>query len=180
MKGRKPLPIAQRIAEGDARKVGKKKLSEMLDSQPQAMRGFPPCPTHLQGLARKTWKFLVPQIEAMEMDRKPDALMLEGVCVNYARAVQADEAIADKGLVLRTSKIVGEGESMEVIILDEKPRPEVSISDKCWKNVKAFCSEFGMSPVSLTRLHLGTPGKKEDDLAAILSAPRDPHTSAIQ
>lgn len=180
MKGRKPKPILQRIAEGDAAKVGKNKLQDMLDAQPQAMRGFPPCPSHLQGLARKTWKFLVPQIEAMEMDRQPDAIMLEGACVNYARAVDADEAIAVKGLTIKVSRVVGEGECQEVIVLDEKPRPEVAISDKCWKNVRTFCSEFGMSPVSLTRLHLGAPAKKEDDLAALLSAPRSDQPSAIQ
>lgn len=180
MTGRPPKPIAQRIAEGDAQKIGKNKLQQLADSQPQAMRGFPPCPAHLHGVARKTWKFLVPQIEAMEMDRQPDALMLEGVCVNYGRAVAADEAVAEKGLTIKVSKVVGEGECEEVIVLDEKPRPEVAISDKCWKNVRAFCSEFGMSPVSLTRLHLGTPAKKEDDLAAILNAPRADRNLAIQ
>ena len=38
--------------------------------------------------------------------------------------------------------------------------------------LKAFCSEFGLSPISRTRLSVEKPTVEEDDLMAILSQPR--------
>jgi P27 family predicted phage terminase small subunit len=179
MRGRKPKPTAHQIAQGDPRKHGKNKLAEKLAAEPQAQRGFPVCPTHIQGLARRTWKFLVEQIAHMNMDRRPDALMLEGACVNYARAVEADAAIAEKGLTIKQVAIIGEKGSEETVVLNEKARPEVAISKACWVAAKAFLSEFGLSPVGLTRLHV-TGQEKEDDLATMLSAPREPRPVTVQ
>jgi phage terminase small subunit len=39
--------------------------------------------------------------------------------------------------------------------------------------LKAFCSEFGLSPVSRTRLAIEKPAAGEDDLLEILSQPRE-------
>jgi phage terminase small subunit len=42
-----------------------------------------------------------------------------------------------------------------------------------WMLLKAFCSEFGLSPVSRTRLAIEKPADAEDDLLEILSQPRE-------
>lgn len=170
MRGRKPKPIGQQIAEGDPRKHGIGKLKEKLASQPKAQRGFPPPPVHLSELARKTWAFLSEQIEIMNQDHQPDALMLEGVCVNYARAVKADAAVERDGITFEESTI--DAESGERIVLSIKANPAAAISDKAWKLVRAFCSEFGLSPSSLTRLKIDKPDDGTADLAELLSRPR--------
>src|SRR5574337_2001247 len=90
MRGRKPKPITQHIAEGDPSKLGVNKLDERLAKQPKAARGLPICPRHLSGRARAAWNFWKAELEGMKLDCRPDAMMLEGACVNYARAVQAD------------------------------------------------------------------------------------------
>jgi len=38
--------------------------------------------------------------------------------------------------------------------------------------MRAFCSEFGLTPISRTRLSVENPGEEEDDLMALLSQPR--------
>ena len=166
MKGRKPKPIQTQISEGDPRKRGKNKLKEALAELPSPQRGYPPCPEHLSPLARKTWVFLAAQIEIMNQDHQPDALMLEGACVNYARAVKADQAVERDGITIEESDI--DAESGERIILRMKANPAANISDKAWKLVRAFCSEFGLSPTSLTRLKIEKPADEDEDLAELL------------
>jgi hypothetical protein len=53
-------------------------------------------------------------------------------------------------------------------------RPEtVAQMNAAWMLLKAFCSEFGLSPVSRTRLAIEKPAAGEDDLLEILSQPRE-------
>src|SRR5215468_1480615 len=101
--GRPPKPLQIKLAEGDARKVGKRKLREAIALQPIAEPGLPPCPERLRGLARETWHFLAGQLKLMQMDRRPYALMLEGLCVLYETAVTADRLLdqfADAGFCI--------------------------------------------------------------------------------
>jgi phage terminase small subunit len=96
IRGRRPKPTRRQIGEGDSAKRGKRKLQEKLNSKPKATRGLPPCPKHVVGLARSAWKFWAEELRAMKLDARSDAMMLEGACVNYARAVQA-AAIIQRG-----------------------------------------------------------------------------------
>jgi phage terminase small subunit len=96
MRGRKPRPISQQISEGDPRQRGKRKLEELQAAEPKAARGLPDCPRHLTGLARETWYFLREELEAMKLDCRPDAMMLEGACQAYAKAARADDLLEKK------------------------------------------------------------------------------------
>ncbi len=107
----------------------------------------------------------------MDLDRRPDAMMLQGACINFARAVQADLLLQVQGLVIQECT---EKENGEVIILTTRKHPAVEISARAWGLVRAFCSEFGLSPVSRTRLAIGKDaGPKEDDLMSLLMRPRE-------
>lgn len=170
MKGRKPKPVARQIAEGDPAKRGKGKLQEKLAAEPDTNRGLPACPRHLRGRARSTWNFWVAELAVMNLDHRPDAMMLEGACVNYARAVQADLILEREGLTVTESTVNEDG---EVVILKVKRHPADLISATAWRQVRSFCSEFGLSPVSRTRLTVDKKQQEQEDLAAILSAPRE-------
>jgi len=171
MRGRKPKPTAQQIAEGDPRKHGVHKLEERLAAEPKPTVGLPKCPSHLKGRARAAWRFWKEELEAMDLDRRPDAMMLEGACANYARAVEADRIIARDGITVEESTINDDG---EVVVLKVKKHPAVDVAARSWSLVRSFCSEFGLSPVSRTRLSIGKEGPQEDDLAALLMRPREP------
>lgn len=172
MKGRKPKPTARQIAEGDPRNRGTGKLREQLAREPKAESGYPPCPEHLTGIARKTWDFLVEQIEIMGIDKRPDAILLEGACVSYARAVEADGQIARDGITFKESVV--DEESGDVVVLKIRANPAVAVSNAAWRQVRAFGEQFGLSPVSRTRLAIEKNDGETQDLAEILSQPRTP------
>jgi P27 family predicted phage terminase small subunit len=170
IRGRRPKPTQLQISEGDPAKRGKRKLQRQLDSEPKAARGLPPCPKHLTGRARAAWKFWVEELRAMKLDSRPDAMMLEGACVHYARAVRAD-AIIQHGCQVEEPII--NHTTGEVIGAKIKNHPAVAISNASWRQVRAFCGEFGLSPVSRTRLVLEQPDTSAEDLMKLLNTPRE-------
>jgi len=154
--GRKPVPVEVQIAHGDPRKIGKHKLRELQERQPQAPDGLPECPEHLSGLAAEAWANWTADLAAMGLSKHPDAIMLEGACVAYARAVEADEMVRKEGL------IVGGLE-------DPKAHPAIGISEKSWRQVRSFCTEFGLTPSSRTRLALDKGADQGPSLADLLN-----------
>ena len=171
MTGRKPKPIGLVARDGDTRKYGTRKLAARIASEPQATRGLPPCPEHLTGRARDAWEFLAAEIADMGLDRRPDALMLEGACASYARAVEADLIVERDGLVIENSTI--DAESGEKIVLKVRAHPAIAVSNAAWQQVRSFSAEFGLSPAARARV-VSERKEPTEDLAAILSAPREP------
>lgn len=115
----------------------------------------------------------------MGLDRRPDAQMLEGACVNYGRAVAADLIIARDGIMQEISTI--DAESGEKTVIKSQYHPAITVSNAAWRQVRAFCSEFGLSPVSRTRLTIEKKDAGTEDLARLLMQPRAPRQStAVQ
>src|SRR5258708_6801053 len=134
MRRPKPKPIAAQIAAGDPRKKGVRKLQERLNKEPKASAGLPSCPRDLRGRARSAWTFWAEELEAMGIDRRPDAIMLEGACVAYARAVQADLLVAKQGLICtRTVTDPLTGDQFEQL----RAHPAIAISRSSWSQAKA-------------------------------------------
>ena len=96
---------------------------------PQAERGLPPCPKHLKDRAHKTWQFLAEQLELSNMAYRPDGPMLEVICVNYARAVEAELQIAKEGAVL-SEPIYVKGVRTEAFRL--RKNPYVVVANAAW------------------------------------------------
>lgn len=170
MRGRKPKSFQQQKNEGDPSKRGKHKLDERLASEPKPPAGLPSCPRHLKGRARSAWMFWSEELKGMKLDKRPDAQMLEGACWAYARAVEA-ELIRDRdGSIVYEKTITEDG---EVIILKTKKHPAVEVGNRAWLLVRAFCSEFGLSPASRARLTIDKPdGDADADFMRSLAAPR--------
>ena len=182
MTGRPPKPTARQISEGDPRKYGVHRLEQKLEAEPKAARGLPKCPSHLKGRARRVWKFWREELQAMNLDCRPDAQMLEGACVAYEAAVDAYETIQKQGRLV--AKRVLDPETNKLVVVNVKPHPAVAQGNAAWALLKAFCSEFGLSPVSRTRLAIDRPAAGEADLMEILSRPRErrpePSTEVVQ
>jgi P27 family predicted phage terminase small subunit len=176
MNGRKPKPIARQLSEGDPRKKGKRKLQERLAAEPKATRGLPNCPHHLRGRARAAWNFWREELRALGLDFRPDAMMLEGACVGYARAVQADLMLAAAGLLIEQPILDAAGKQAGVRL---KAHPLVAVSHSSWKLFKGFASEFGLSPVARLRLAIESDSG-EGELLSILSRPRQQKIPPIQ
>lgn len=168
---RKPKPLSRQISEGDTRKRGKKKLKQLAKLEAQPTRGLPECPEHVIGRARDAWAFWKAELIDMHLDARPDAMMLEGACVNYARAVQADQIVEKEGAIVE-DVVLFQGVPTGFVRI--KKHPAISISNSAWSQVKAFCSEFGLSPVSRTRLAIEKGEKPGENLGKILTQPRLP------
>ena len=174
MRGRKPKPIKRQIAEGDPRDRGKHVLDQRLAKLPKAMRGLPEPPSHLTGLAREQWFIWKRELELMQQDYSADAVILEGACINYARAIEADEILKDgceveEPLFDRTT-----GDRIGTRL---KNHPAVARSNACWRNVQALCGDLGLSLVLRQRLSIETGDTGQEDLLTLLLKPRPPKPS---
>jgi P27 family predicted phage terminase small subunit len=106
----------------------------------------------------------------MEMDRRPDAMALEGACVNYSRAIEADAVLVKDGIVVE-EPIVNR-DTGEVVGRKYKAHPATVISNRAWSQVRAFCGEFGFTPVARVRLPSTTKPPGQDNLMSLLMQPR--------
>jgi P27 family predicted phage terminase small subunit len=173
--GHNRKPAARQIAEGDPAKRGVHRLETMLEAEPKAQRGLPKCPKHLKGRAREQWRFWVRELEIMNIDRRPDAAMLEGACVAYDAAVRAYETLEQQGPLI--AKKVIEPATGKLVVVDVKTHPAVRQRNQAWALVRSFCSEFGLSPVSRARLAVEKSEDTTDaDLMALLTQPREKRT----
>ena len=176
--GRNRVPNRLHLAAGDPSKFGKKKLAELVRAEPKPDTGLPSCPSHLRGFSKTMWDFLVPQIEIMQLDKRPDAGALEGCCRAYGRAVEADIVVQREGMTVERRTL--DQKTGELVVVDIKVHPLVNVSLKSWQLYHRFCLEFGCTPVSRTRLANIDKDRQraETDLAEILSAPREPRRTA--
>ena len=168
--GRKRKPVKTQIAAGDPRKKGVHKLEQQLAAEPKASRGLPPCPEYRGGRARDAWTFWSHELELMDLDRRPDGPMLEGVCIAYDAAIACYETIKTQGRFI-AKKILNPATN-KLVVVDVKPHPAVRQGNQALALMKAFCSEFGLSPVSRTRLAVDKLDDGEADLMELLGRPR--------
>jgi P27 family predicted phage terminase small subunit len=171
MKGRKPKSTAIQIVEGDPRRLGKNKLQQKAEREPKATDGLPDCPKYLRRNAKTkaAWNFWRAELVKMDLDRRPDRQMLEGACIAYADAVACFEIIEKQGRVLPRRARDANG---NWVVVGMVAHPAVRQRNQALLIMRAFCSEFGLSPISRTRLSVENPAEEEDDLFALLSQPR--------
>lgn len=170
-RGQRPKPTAIQIVEGDPRRIGKNKLQEKLAREPKATDGLPDCPAYLKKnqRARAAWNFWRKELQRMDLDRRPDMHMLEGCCIAYAETVACFELIEKQGRVIprRARDAAGNW-----VVVGMVAHPAVRQRNQALLIMRAFCSEFGLSPISRSRLSIESPDEEEDDLMKLLSQPR--------
>lgn len=166
--GRPRKPTALQIAAGDPRQRGKGKLQQRLDAEPIAEKGLPPCPEYLAGLARERYLAWSEDLKSMRLDAKPDGQMLEGACVAYQLSVEAYQRAQKDGILLELPIFDKEGSEIGSKLI---PHPALMIASTHWKVMRAFCSEFGLSPVARTRLAIERQDDSDRNLHDVLSGP---------
>jgi P27 family predicted phage terminase small subunit len=121
--------------------------------------------------------FWARELEAMDIDRRPDAHMLEGCCVAYDAAIDAYETIQKQGRFIAKKALDPKTNTM--IVVDVKPHPAVRQGNQAWALMRSFCSEFGLSPISRMRLVIEKEDVGEADLMELLSRPREKRTPPV-
>lgn len=111
------------------------------------------------------------ELKTMKLDKRPDGPMLEGACWNYARAVQAELMLVAGGLTVEEKALTKTG---DVVVLKTRAHPAVGIVSRAWTLVRAFCSEFGLSPASRAGLTLDKDVNREQQRANFLESLKRP------
>ena len=142
--GRKPKPAQLRLLEGNR---GHRPIREAVKAAPVA----PPCPAWLSSLARTEWKRIAPELERLGLLAKVDMAALSGYCENYAVLVQCSNHIKRKG-----------GYAKYLVGASAQTAPHLAAMNKAWEKIRAFCTEFGMTPSSRGRIQVPT-GRDESN-----------------
>lgn len=137
-RGRKPIPSKLRILGGDKSK-GKDPINT---SEPSPPIGCPPYPRGLSKEMKVAWDEWAPQLVKHGLLSIIDGIAFRGLLKAYVKAMKADRIIDRKGFTVMTSTGT------------EIQRAEVAVAHNSWKLVKDFCSEFGLTPASRSRIKL--------------------------
>jgi P27 family predicted phage terminase small subunit len=139
MRGRKPKPIEQRIAEGNPGRrplpqpvhVDKANLDEMLEP-----------PEDLDPAAKEFWTFAVEKLTSIGVLDRVDQPALEMLATAYARVGHARDAITKYGHFTR-------GSSGQI-----KEHPAVKLERESVQTFLKLAEQFALTPVARTRLGL--------------------------
>lgn len=159
MAGRPRKPTALLEAEGAFKKNPKRKVERK--NEPTFRKGVIR-PKHLKGLASATWDALVEEMDAIGLLQRVDSQALEAACVAYAQAVSAENAIAKHGMTYSVVDQIGN----EI----PRKRPEVDVLNAAWGRYRSFCTEFGLTPASRSRLGVGKQEDQPKTLAEVLDS----------
>ena len=151
--GRPPKPTVLKELEGNP---GKRPLNKQ---EPKPKKQAPRCPSWLMPDAKKEWKRLSQELEAMGLLTQIDMAAFAGYCQAYARWKEAEEFISKHGSILKTSS----GSIQQI--------PQVSIAPQNLKQMRNFCSELGLSPSARSRLSITNRGGviEGDEMEALLA-----------
>lgn len=133
-RGPKPMPPAIRRLR-DAVRGKKTKLSAKDKARVEPPVAAPDVPDSVarSPVAAQLWRKLTKELVRMKVIAKDDSIALEGLCIAYARAVEADEEVLKYGITLASQYGI-------------KANPAVYISRQAWTDVRKFAHEFGLTP----------------------------------
>lgn len=142
MRGRPRKPTYLKVLHGTYRPDRAPK------NEPQPEPSTPSCPKWLHPEAKREWRRIVPHLEKLGLLTQVDRAALAAYCQLYARWWEAERAIRQYGMTQTT-------ETGYVA-----QRPEVGIANTALKQMRAYLSEFGLSPASRSRIDAPTAPEK--------------------
>lgn len=137
LRGTAPEPTALKLHRGNQ---SKRPLNHW---EPQPLPMPPTCPTHLDTEAKKEWRRLVKILMRMRVLTEADRMALASLCQAWSTMSKAQQKLNETGMLLKTpSGYV-------------QQNPLISIVNSCMETVTRLSREFGLTPASRTRLHVG-------------------------
>lgn len=134
MRGRKPTPRALKLINGNP---GKRPIGRDPDIAP----GVPDCPDHLDPEGRLEWNRIVVALGASGLLAEIDRAALAAYCQAWSRWVGAEVLLKKHGMIVKSPN----GHFIQ--------SPVLPIANKAMEQMKAFLTEFGMTPSSRARLN---------------------------
>lgn len=136
MAGRPPKPTALKKLGGNA---GKRAINK---SEPKPATKRPSCPKHLGGEAKREWNRMANQLFKVGLLTEVDRAALAAYCQAWARWIEAEDEMRKPDFRMITVTDSG----YPVV------SPWLNIATMAMKQMKAFMTEFGMTPSSRSRV----------------------------
>lgn len=146
-RGAKPKPRNLLLLAG--RGEGKDSAGRPVAPTPSFVRLPPEPPENLPDEARAEWDRVVPEMQRLELLKPIDRAALTTYCLIWQRLVDAQRDIAEGKVTTRGSQ----GQLVE--------HPAVKVFFAASKELRAWCSEFGLTPSAEARIGSGK-GKGDD------------------
>ena len=156
LRGPAPKPTILKVIEGNP---GKQKLNHR---EPQPYGCAPEMLKHLNRIARKEWKRLVPILLSMRVLTEADGIALANLCQAYSTLVEANELMA---------KAAAGGKSpllMKTPAGYMQQSPLLGIINSQMDIINRQLREFGLTPASRSRLVAASDSTSIDPLEAKL------------
>ena len=150
MRGRKPKPTKLKILAGNP---GKRRLN---DAEPKPRGKVGTCPDWLSAAAKAEWRRVLPELEFLGLASLIDRAALAAYCQAWAELVDATRQLTREGRTIDTEKGC-------------TAHPAVARQKAALGALRAFASEFGLTPASRSRIRLGG-GDGDDELGDFLNA----------
>lgn len=147
--GRKRTPTPLKLLMGNP---GKRPLPK---HEPLARVKTPPAPAFLSARAKREWTRTGRQLLEVGIVTELDRMALAGLIQSYMRWVEAQEGLAQTGLLIRGK--------------DGLPRvnPLLKVSRDSQTEYTRLLLEFGLTPASRSRVSV-EPVKEEDEFEALM------------
>jgi P27 family predicted phage terminase small subunit len=128
------------------------------EPQPAADTSY--CPRWLADVAKGEWHRVVGELRALGLLTIVDRAALEAYCQTYARWRQAEQLIRRRGMTYLTETGF------------ERKRPEVEIAESSLRIMRAYMTEFGMTPSARSRIHMPAQDAEMDPFEEYLRTER--------
>lgn len=168
---------AERLRDGDTRKIGANKLAAAIAAEPRVENGLPEVSPRLAGDAASIYSFYVQQLSQSGLAAMPDVYALERACVALATCWRADRALQREGAVIRTPIMTGRGRARKRVGWHQTRNKWFAVRLESEKAFRLFANQFGLTgPVSRAGLEVQHPGPsiRNAKLWELLSRPRPP------
>jgi P27 family predicted phage terminase small subunit len=151
MRGRPPKPSTLRELEGNP---GHRPINA---NEPKPESAMPSSPSHLKHEARREWNRIAPELMQLGLLTRIDRAALAAYCQTWGRWCEAELKVKEAGLVVKMK-------GGQVI-----PNPYLSVANAALKQLKAFATEFGLTPSSRSRLSVAPAGSAADEVEDFLA-----------
>jgi P27 family predicted phage terminase small subunit len=141
--GPPPTPTNLKLLRGNP---GKRKLNT---NEPDPEPAIPTCPSHLDKVAKREWRRVTKELFALGILWKLDRAALGGYCDAYGRWAESAKQIQQYGMIFKSPS----GYPM--------PSPYLPILHTALDQMRAFLTEFGLSPASRSRFKVANPKQRD-------------------